>query len=442
MNGKLLTRLLCFSSLAALVACAAESNKIGSTIKGERIAVLEQAKALTADASLNATRKPELSSEVVNFSWSQVGYDSQHGMPHAQVSTQPRVLWKADIGAGSSSSFRLLARPVVDRNAVYAMDAEGRVSAFDVNTGKEKWSRDTTPKDADGSAIGGGLALDGDIVYATTGFGDVYALHASKGDVKWRKSFLKPLRAAPTIADGRLYIVSIDNDMDALDLETGEVLWHQTGVAESAALMGASSPAARGDSVVVAYNSGDIYSLRAQNGRPLWNYSLAAPAQIGALPAIADIRGLPVIDRDRVYAISHSGRIASMDERTGGRVWESDIGGIDTPVVSGDTVFVYGGESQLMALTRDDGRPMWVVSLPSRVDPEDRNSDRLVWAGPVLAGGKLWMVNSEGFLARFSPENGALETKIDLGKPIYLTPIVAHQTMFVVTDNGKLIALR
>ena len=363
-------------------------------------------------------------------------------MPNAQASAHPQIVWKADIGEGASSDYKLMAHPVLSRGLIYTMDAQGLVRSFDARTGEKKWERDTAAQGSEGPAIGGGLAVDGDVVYATTGKGFVYALQAKTGEVKWQKALLKPLRAAPTVADNRVYVVSIDNDLHALDALSGEVLWHHAGITESATLMGASSPAVESDSVFVAYNSGEIFGLRAQNGRMSWNYSLAAPAQVGALPAIADIRGLPVNDQGRIYAISHSGRFAALDQKTGGRIWEADIGGIDTPVVSGDAVFVYGGEGQLIALTRDSGRVIWVAPLPKHVDAKDKDSDPIVWTGPVLASGQLWMVNSQGKMEGFSPENGASLNRVDLGNPVYLSPIVVDRTFFVVTDNGKLIALR
>ncbi|MDR3424012.1 MAG: PQQ-binding-like beta-propeller repeat protein [Alphaproteobacteria bacterium] len=441
MNGKALSRFVFLATTTLLAACGSDNNKIGSTVKGERIAVIEQAKTLEADKGLS-NRKPELPREIVNLSWPQAGYDSEHAMPDVEVSKHPRIVWQSDIGEGSDSDFKLLAHPVADRGTVYTLDAQGLVRATGAKSGERKWEFDTTPKDSDDKAIGGGLAIDGGTLYATTGFGDVYALDAKTGHVKWRKSLLNPLRAAPTVANGRVYVVSIDNEISALDAATGEVLWHQSGIAESATLMGASGPAVQGDSVIVAYNSGEIYDLRAQNGHALWNYSLASATQAGALPAIADIRGLPVIDRNRVFAISHSGRIACIDQTTGDRVWESDIGGIDTPVVAGDAVFIYGGEGQLIALTRDTGRPMWVAPLQKLSDPSDKDSDPVVWTGPVLAGGRLWMVNSLGHLASFSPADGSPIDSFDLGSPLYLSPIVVDRTLYVVTDNGTLVALR
>jgi len=434
-------RVLFLSMLVVLVACSSDNNKIGSTIKGTRIAVMEQNKNLEADKDLLGA-KPVLPHEIVNLSWPQVGYDSDHSIPYAEMSPHPQVLWKANIGEGLDSDFKLLVHPVMDHGVIYTMDAQGLVRAFNAENGNRLWEFDTTPKGSDDNAIGGGLAIDGGTLYATTGFGDVIALDTKKGVVQWRKPLLKPLRAAPTIGNNRVYVVSIDNELNALDAKTGDVLWHQAGIAESATLMGASNPIVEQDSVIVAYNSGEIYDLRVQNGRVSWNYALTTPTQVGALPAIADIRGLPVLDHGRVYAISHSGRMAALEQRSGDRIWEADIGGIDTPIVVGDSVFVYGGENQLMALTQASGRPLWVKQLAKRADPTDKDSDRVVWAGPVLAGERVWMVNSLGHLASFSPGDGAPIDTLDLRDPIYLSPIVANRTMYVVTDGGTLIALR
>jgi outer membrane protein assembly factor BamB len=138
--------------------------------------------------------------------------------------------------------------------------------------------------------------------------------------------------------------------------------------------MGASSPAVRGDTVVVAYSSGELFGLRSQNGRVVWSEVLAVPMQQGAVPAIADIRGLPVIETGRVFAISHSGRMISIDERTGERAWEADIGGTNTPCVGGNAVFVVTNDNELVALTRDAGRGIWRPALQKLAKPSDRDS--------------------------------------------------------------------
>lgn len=423
-----------------LAACSGDGPKIGSTVKGTRIAVLEKTTAVKADKNESDSR-PQLPDMEANHDWPQSGQNVTHVMPHALLAGVPEKIWKTGIGDGSDSDYKLLAPPVVGNGVVYTMDARGIVSALSGNDGNVLWSFDTTPEDSDDNATGGGLAIDGQTLYAANGFGEILAISVNDGAVLWRKSLLVPVRAAPTIADGRVYAVTIDNQLSALDAKTGDIQWQHRGIAESATLMGAASPAVEGDNVVVAYSSGEIFCLRAENGRVLWNYALTMPTQVGALPAIADIRGLPVVDHGRVYAVSHSGRIASVDLRTGDREWESDIGGINTPVVTPGWVFVLNNDRQLLAIDRENGRIAWVRDMQKLVDPTDNKSDPLTWAGPVVAGGHLWLVNSAGKLAAFKTTDGSEEADIDLGEALYIAPVIASGTMYVLGDEGDLFAL-
>ena len=428
-------------SLVALAGCGSHNNKIGSTVKGTRLSIMDHTKTLQADSSVKSTVLTTPAS-VSNNVWGQAGYDATHVMPNAAFGAAPAKLWAASIGAGSSSDFKILARPVVKDDTVYAMDAEGAVTAVNASNGDRKWTFETVPEDRDEPAIGGGVGVDGQSVYVTTGLGEVLSLYAATGKVKWRRALQNPIRAAPTIAGGRVYAVSIDNQLTALKADTGEIEWQHRGITESATLMGASNPAVVGDSVVVAYASGEIYNLRAENGRVSWNYALTIPTQIGALPAIADIRGLPIVDRGKVFAISHSGRMAAIDHRTGDRSWEADIGGINSPVMGVEAVYILSNDGQLVALSRESGRIIWVQDMQKLTDPEDKDSDPVYWTGPVMAGGRLWLTNSIGQVVGFSPTDGKEVAKVELDSPIYITPVVANGVMYVVTDEGELVALR
>lgn len=423
-----------------LAACGGTENKIGSTVKGPRVAIMDNVKIPKPDSSLQGT-KPALPENIDNAQWLEAGYDSTHVLPNCRFTNNPHIIWSADIGEGSSSDFKLLARPVAANGRVYTMDSQGLISAFDTKSGDRIWNFDTTPEDSDENAIAGGIALNENTLYATTGFGEVIALSANNGNLKWRQHLLNPIRAAPTIADNRVFVVSIDNQLQALDAKTGDVLWQHNGIAESATLMGASSPAVVGDSVVVTYSSGEVFNLRTENGRASWNYSLTTPTQVGALPAIADIRGLPVVDKGQVFVISHSGRMASIDQRTGERIWENDIGGITTPVVANNMIFVLSTKDQLIGVERSSGRLVWVKDMQHLADPTDTESDAVYWSGPVLADNRLWMTNSLGQLVSFSPNDGSILSTTDLGSPSYVLPIIADNTMYIVTDNGKLLAL-
>jgi len=131
----------------------------------------------------------------------------------------------------------------------------------------------------------------------------------------------------------------------------------------------------------------------------------------------------------------------AIDLRTGDRVWEQDIGGVHMPWVAGDYIYVLSDDGDLICLTREDGRVRWVRALPRYGDEEDK-SDPESWSGPVLASDRLIVVSSSGEAFSVSPYTGAPLGKTDFPDGVYINPVVAGKTLYVVTDNADLIALR
>jgi outer membrane protein assembly factor BamB len=266
-------------------------------------------------------------------------------------------------------------------------------------------------------------------------------MDAAAGKEAWRSNASGPIRGAPTVADGRVYVITVDNQLEVYATDDGRRLWTHSGTPEIAGLFGGASCAVEGDVVVVPYSSGEIFALRVENGRPLWNENLAATRRIDALSTLADIRGHPVIDRGRVYAISHSGRLVAIDLRTGERAWEQEIGGSDTPWVAGDFVYVLANEAQLFCLTRRDGRVRWATELPRYENPK-RKKGLIQWSGPVLGSDRLIVVGSDGEAVSVSPYTGEPLGRIELSDNVYIPPIIAGETLYVLTDDGELAAYR
>ncbi|MHA1569666.1 MAG: outer membrane protein assembly factor BamB family protein, partial [Alphaproteobacteria bacterium] len=278
-------------------------------------------------------------------------------------------------------------------------------------------------------------------LYVTTGYALVLALDAANGDEIWRSSVSSPIRSAPTASGGRVFAVTVDNKLQALDARDGKLLWSHSGLAEIAGMLGGASPAVQGDIVVVPYSSGELVALRVENGRRVWADSLVVVQGSDPVSTIADIRGRPVIDRDMVIAIGNGGRMAAIATRTGARVWQRALAGIEMPWVAGDFVFVVTTDGELLCLTRRDGRIRWSLSLPKWEDEDDR-TDPINWAGPVLAGDRLVLGSSTGEVVAVSPYTGELLGRIEMPGPISIAPIVAGETLYFLTDDGDLVALR
>jgi outer membrane protein assembly factor BamB len=295
-------------------------------------------------------------------------------------------------------------------------------------------------EDAD-EGRGGGVAFDNGKIFVVTGFGTGHGLDAASGAIVWTQTLGEPFRAAPTANGGRVFAVTADNQTIAFAQETGEVLWRHRGIVESAGILSSPSPAVAGSVVISPYSSGELVALRVANGTPVWSDSLNRTGRLTSLSELNDIAGRPVIDRDRVFAISHSGRMVSIDLRTGERAWTRDIGGVQTPWVAGDYLYLITNSEELVAISRRDGRIRWITPMPRWEDPEDRE-DPIVWSGPVLVSDRLILVSSTGDATSVSPYTGEILGRIDLPDDVLIAPVVADETLYILTDSASLIALK
>lgn len=407
-------------------------------LEGERISVLELQKNLEPDDALLESQGLMTPAEWQNEFWPQRGGYPNHSMQNLALSGgKLSRAWKADIGRGSTDEIPLIASPIVVDSTIYTLNTEAEIAAFSTQTGKQLWETDIANPDEDDLVIGGGIAYSAGRLFATNGYNELLALSPKTGEILWRKTLSAPSRAAPTIVDDRVFVTTLDNKLLALSTSNGENLWEYLGIAETAGLIGAASPAANRDIVIPAFSSGEITAIRTANGSVAWSDNLSNLRRLGGLGTISDIKALPVIDKGLVIAISFAGRIVAIDERTGTRIWQREISGAQTPWMAGNHLFVLSTDNKLVALGRETGTIRWVTDLPQKEDGEV-----LTFAGPILAGGRLIMTGNDGRVIEASPENGKIIRQWDSEMKTTIPPIIAGGTLYILGDNGTLAAYR
>jgi len=435
-----------FAGMVAALLLLAGCEDIGffkkkNPLPGERISIMLTGRSVEPDARLAdvAVRLPR---PIANGDWPQAGGFPSHAMHHLAAGEDLRIAWRVDIGRGTSrDNFHLLTPPVVAAGRVFAIDVRGRVSAIDAASGRVLWTADTATDDVGQPVASGGLSYDSGRLFIATGQAQIVALDADNGRQVWRQQINTPMRASPTVSGGQVFAVTVDNQTVALDVQDGRRLWTHSGISEVAGLMGGASPAADANTLIVPYTSGEIFALRVDNGRVIWSDSLIAVRRMDSVSTLADIRGRPVIDRGLALAVSHSGRVAAIDLRSGNRIWDRDIGGTESPWVGGEFIFLLTNDSQLVCLTRRDGRVRWATAL-QQFRNEAKKQDRIFWTGPVLVSDRLILVSSAGQALAVSPYTGDFLGAIDLPGGTFISPVVAGETLYVLTSDAKLIALR
>jgi outer membrane protein assembly factor BamB len=426
----------------SLVACGDTwlGGKKAPPLPGKRISVLSRERQVEPEIS-GPVAEIVLPPPEANDDWPQAGGYSNHAMHHMVVGDSLKRAWKTGIGSGSGTRRKLLAQPIVAEGKVFTVDASSMVTAVDARTGDDLWETELTPPSEDEIYTSGGIAYEDGVLFIGTGFAQVVAVDAGNGKILWRQTVSGPMRGAPTVRGGRVFAVTVDNQTHALSAEDGSVLWTHSGISESASLLAGSSPAVDGNIVVVPYSSGELFALRVENGSVVWQDALSAIRRTQTVGAMTDIRGRPVIDRGRVYAIGNADQLACIDLRTGRRLWEKEIGGLQSPWIAGDYLYVVTNNSEVVALEAKTGRIVWVTQMQSWED-EAEHKGRIMWAGPVLVSDRLVVSSSTGKLVALSPYTGTVLGVDEAPDGVTISPAVAGGSLYFVTDDADLVAYR
>ncbi len=164
-------------------------------------------------------------------------------------------------------------------------------------------------------------------------------------NVIWNFTTSAELTASPSIADGRVYIVSNDGKIYCLNAYTGTHLWNFTFGGTSW-----SSPVISGGKVYFGIDAYKIYCLNAYTGALIWNYTSG-----GA------IRSSPTVVLNNVYFGSLDYRIYCLDASNGEHVWNHTTGDqiYSSPVVSNGRVFIGSDDNKTYCLDALTGAFLW-----------------------------------------------------------------------------------
>ena len=280
----------------------------------------------------------------------------------------PRFSGAPISGSGDARRYRITAQPVSDGARIYAMDSRSTVTA--VSTGGQRvWSRKPhhRPATRTDSASGGGLAVAGGRVFATTGFGTLVALDAASGAPVWTHDFSSIASGAPTVANGRVLCHHPQRyRLARSDAGTGRVLWTSSGHRHARRhrrrpVAGGGRGRSRGLRV---FRRRSRRGVDAATGAPRWRGFIAG-RRIGPVAAgIEDVTGDPVLSGAVVVAGTHTGRTAAFDRTTGAPLWSLDEGAMSPAVVTPSDIFQVTDRNALIRVDRNTGGLVWSQPLP------------------------------------------------------------------------------
>lgn len=297
--------------------------------------------------------------------------------------------------------------PVVTESEVFVADeGAGVVRSLDAFTGEELWSTDIPTRDAR-------MTLEGRTLYVPTQVtgAELQAIDAGTGEQKWSVALASGGNGV-VVAGGSVY-VSTAGGVSKVSLLSETVSWEYDGVT-----LLDTTIAVEGDSVFAAGSqNGKVVKLSIASGSPSWSSNLAGGAT-----------GAPTIVGNKVL-VPFDDRTVALRTDSGREVWSTGMGTGSSVAVDDSTAYGVTGDGVVFALDHANGAKRWQTSVTAGS------------ASPVLVGGVLFVVGTDGTVAGLNPRDGSTIWSTSVPGAIRANPAVYDNDLYVADLAGQVAKL-
>jgi outer membrane protein assembly factor BamB len=334
--------------------------------------------------------------------------------------------------------------PAVANGTVYFGSYDGKFYAVDEATGKLKWKFTTAgerrfeAKGLHGSQPASQTFPDAwdlfqsspvvvqGAVYFGSGDGNLYALDAANGALRWKFATGDVVHASPAYANGTLYFGSWDSYLYAVDADKGALKWKfKTGedplIHNQVGFQ--SSPMVADGVVYVGCRDSQFYAIDAANGTQKWKFDNHGSWVVNS----ASYK-----DGKVIFGTSDSRFFHVLDAATGKPALEAktDAYVFSSPAVAGDVAYVGLMSGAVTAIDLKTGKPLWLF----QTDLARANR------GWVLSADKT-LNNTMLFHNEYEDGAVVLDRLFSIGA-VPSSPLVMNGKLYVGSTDGYLYAIQ
>ena len=327
--------------------------------------------------------------------------------------------WSSAVGPVTTPLFAS-----VHGDQVAVASTQGQVALINASSGKDVWRLQLD------SPIQAGVSGDGQRFAVITRLNEVVAIEAGK--VVWRYRLPALSYTAPVVAGARVFVLTADRAVTALDGASGQKLWSQQRTGDPLVLQQAGLLMPLGDTLLAGWG-GRLAALNPNTGGVLWETLVGSSRGTNEVERLVDLVAGASRQGQTVCVRAFQSSVACVDGSRGATLWTRPAQGHEG--LDGDDKLVFGVESdsKVLAWQRQGGQPAWT-------------QDALRFRGlsaPLVLGRSVVMGDDNGLVHFLSRQDGqALQRLSTDGSAITGKPVAAGQTLVVVTRAGGVFGFR
>ena len=339
-----------------------------------------------------------------------------------EPAAKAKVIWRAS--TDRAGRYRFV--PAIRDDAVYAAGSSGELIRLDAQRGRALWRVETK------TVLSGGVGLGSDMILLGSADGEVLA-YDLQGKPLWRSRVSSEVLSAPAAGASIVVVRSGDGKIYGLDPKDGTRKWEYQATLPSLILRANPGMVVVNDDAVVAgLPGGKLIVLALSTGALLWEATVATPRGDNELERIADVAGTPLVEPDRVCAVTFQGRVGCYETSKGTQIWgrpASSAGGLGA---DSGAVYYSTDTGSVVALDKAAGSSIWT---------QEKLFQRKVSA-PLAFQDWIVVGDYKGYVHFLSREDGSFAARISTdGSEISVQPVAFGDKVLVQTNKGGLFAI-
>lgn len=322
----------------------------------------------------------------------------------------PEVRWQKQMLASAS-----LGSPVFADGILYISAQNGKLYAYDAETGEETWS-------VRAGRLPASVAVAGDLIFVNDLNNTVNAFLRETGEQVWSMPVAGSGWGAPLVVDETVFVTS-ERGAYAFEARTGATIWD----VETGDHQGFIGSPAYADGVVYFGAGGNFFAIDASSGEERWK-----------LEGETWFYG-PAISDGNLYVGNDDGQLHVYDLETGQERWHSETKGAgwSAPAIADGVIYVGNVDQHLYAFDAQTGEELWSFETAD-------------WAtsDPVVSGGVVYFGvgnhdNREGPRPLYAIDAQAGEElwQFEAGSRLMTAPALSDGTIYIVSILGQVYAL-
>lgn len=334
---------------------------------------------------------------------------------------QLRVDWRANVGDGG----RYLFSPAVYQGSVFAAASTGDLVRLDAATGKPVWRVNTR------APLSGGVGVGDNLVLVGSAKGVVLAYDLD-GKPLWQSTVSSEVLSSPQASGEFVVVRSGDNRIFGLDARDGSRRWEYQTVTPPLTLRANPGVAIIENFVMAGMPAGKLVVLSLANGGVVWETVVATPKGDNELERITDIAGQPLVEKNKVCAVTYQGRAACYETEKGSQLWARPASSAGRLALDDLSIYLSDDVGSVVALDKNTGTSVW---------KQDKLSYRNL-SSPLAFNDYIVVGDFKGQVHFLNFEDGSFAARIATdGSGIATAPRLLDEKVLVQTREGGLYAI-